>query len=527
MSRLQYLKKIESRRLIIRPVALDDTTALYEAITASRAAMEIWQPFVRGLCLETFRQRQKQHVFYWAHSTAPVFMFVVIYKKNGKIVGAAGYNKNSNQAEKCYELTYWADTRFEGKGFITEAANLLSRYALDVLQATEVVIAMKKDNKKSRLVAKRLNFDFQGEIIGEHCPWLPKNHDRNYRYGINQIGKLPPLPYYYEEHNELSMMSMALEWALKEMHHRSIIVDIAQSTLVVQTPWSTVIRLVTSEKISYYLKIPTKGLGDEAGIFQLLRDKAHAAVPIVLAKNDQLNAFLAQDLGESLRSLLKQGQGVAYLADAARDFAVLQKNSCALVQELMEMGVPYWGLDQLTQKAAELFEQKELLIADGMSLNEYQTLRDTLPSIERLCQELQAVGLPMALVQCDFHDNNIVITNNPPAVGFIDLGEIVISHPFFSIFNFINQVKKHHPDLISQNELDNCYNKYCAVWGVTPTPSLEQPLAVLWLVYEALGQYRLYQCCDTKKLTNIQKGKLSSRLKDFIKKTEIYYSFLD
>ena len=66
------------------------------------------------------------------------------------------------------------------------------------------------------------------------------------------------------------------------------------------------------------------------------------------------------------------------------------------------------------------------------------------PVIIGLCKKLDDDAIPSCIVQSDFHDNNIVIDEVSKKLTFIDLGEVVISHPFFSLVGCLEQAVRHH-----------------------------------------------------------------------------------
>ncbi len=55
-----------------------------------------------------------------------------------------------------------------------------------------------------------------------------------------------------------------------------------------------------------------------------------------------------------------------------------------------------------------------------------------LPKASILCKKLSDYSIKQTIVQPDFNDNNTLI-DNVSNITTIDLGEIVISHPFFSL----------------------------------------------------------------------------------------------
>lgn len=206
------------------------------------------------------------------------------------------------------------------------------------------------------------------------------------------------------------------------------------------------------------------------------------------------------------------------LEKAVLGFAALQKETASDIIALHQIGVPDWSLDKIPKLTAELFREKELLMTEGLTQEEYAQLGEVQNRIEQACQNLLSDHVPMTLVQCDFHDNNIVVDTKSNTVGFIDLGEVVISYPFYSIMTFMKQLRKHHDAFISENQLDALYKKYSACWSIKTSTFFQQSIELTWLIFQALGQYRLFQSCCVKKLRARQKGKLGHLLREPINK---------
>lgn len=105
-------------------------------------------------------------------------------------------------------------------------------------------------------------------------------------------------------------------------------------------------------------------------------------------------------------------------------------------------------------------------------------------------------------MQNDFHSNNILIDPNTKKITFIDLGETVITHPFFSLHTFLRQATINH----GIQELDQTYNQLQNAcfenWLELATKSqlLEWFMLAkkLWPIYSAFGTYRLMVGVDLK-----------------------------
>ena len=158
MNKIYKLKQIETPRLLIRPVQLGDEYPLNKAVNNSLEILQQWQPWAKDPSIEATRDFVQRGVFAWESGSVVDFPMVVIHKEDNKIIAASGYNDRSDVAQELYEIGYWCDVDYQGKGYVTEYANALTRYAFEALGAAKVAISMQVENEKSIAVAKRLNF---------------------------------------------------------------------------------------------------------------------------------------------------------------------------------------------------------------------------------------------------------------------------------------------------------------------------------------------------------------------------------
>lgn len=85
--------------------------------------------------------------------------FVLIYR--GAPVGKIGL-VYINWREKTTEVGYWLAQKLQGNGFISRAAQVLTGYALGVLQLEQVQIRCSEGNMRSRAIPERLGFAYDG-----------------------------------------------------------------------------------------------------------------------------------------------------------------------------------------------------------------------------------------------------------------------------------------------------------------------------------------------------------------------------
>lgn len=287
---------------------------------------------------------------------------------------------------------------------------------------------------------------------------------------------------------------------------------------VQDTPWSYVARFATTDG-DIYLKHTPALLALEAPITRLLHEQFHAAVPFVIAHDAELNCFLMKGAGKSLRESLKKQFNATLLSKAIDQFSTLQLAVADHVNIFLAIGVPDWRLNELPALYQQLLSQKDVLMADGLSAIDINNLEALQPKLVALCRQLSAYTIKPSLVQCDFHDNNILIDESQN-ITFIDLGEIVISHPFFSSITCLRQAKFHHAltdkDEAYRQLLAACFKNHLVFESKKNLLDAFAIAQVLWFMYESLAQYRLMLACEKSRFVAFQRhGKLCDALKNF------------
>lgn len=273
--------------------------------------------------------------------------------------------------------------------------------------------------------------------------------------------------------------------------------------IVVQAPWSKVTRiLATTEDV--YLKQTPPLLFLEPTIIQLLRNQLRAAVPVVIGSNDDLCCFLMKDAGQTLRSYLKSDFKPELLSQAIHQFTAIQRATENQLGSFFELGVPDWRLNQFPTLYLQLINQTDFLKSEGLTDEELNKLHDLIPTLTDQCERLSIYPIPDALVQPDFNTNNILFNPNTKKMTIIDLGEVVITHPFFSLHNFLIQAQRHHGVTEGSQIYHQLLQAFCEKWlNLAYKNQLLEVYSLvkkLWPIYGVFSFYRLMMSVDTRAL---------------------------
>ncbi len=91
-----------------------------------------------------------------------------------------GFIKVTERAEGLAEIGYWLGSEYTGKGYMSESADALSRYAKVELGFGELIAKVVKGNSNSLKVLRGVGYDVVGENPDDTSEWLLKyNPDKD------------------------------------------------------------------------------------------------------------------------------------------------------------------------------------------------------------------------------------------------------------------------------------------------------------------------------------------------------------
>ena len=163
MSFVDHLpEQLQSERLLIRVARPGDGPMLSDAIADSHAELAPWLGWVtpppspdeaEARCVaahERFLRNEDLMAFFLA-------------KETGELVGGSGLHK-ADWTLRQFEVGYWGRARFAGSGLMTEGVRALARHAIEVLGANRVFLTTDERNERSRRLAERAGFEFEGTL---------------------------------------------------------------------------------------------------------------------------------------------------------------------------------------------------------------------------------------------------------------------------------------------------------------------------------------------------------------------------
>jgi RimJ/RimL family protein N-acetyltransferase len=147
-------------RVVLRPYRESDAAALWAAVDESRQHLSAWLPWISSYrsvedALLSVRQMQAKWIL------REDLVVAILDRASGRLLGGSGLHR-IDWGIRCFEIGYWVRQSAVGHGYITEAVQVLTRFAFDVLEGNRVQIRMDVRNTRSRAVPQRLGFVHEG-----------------------------------------------------------------------------------------------------------------------------------------------------------------------------------------------------------------------------------------------------------------------------------------------------------------------------------------------------------------------------
>lgn len=311
------------------------------------------------------------------------------------------------------------------------------------------------------------------------------------------------------------MQNSHIMWAINTLKNYGYRIQNAIPEKIQSTPWSEVCRFITAQGF-VYLKMVPPGLALEAKIITVLHEQFHAAVPQIIAVDQEQHCFLMCDAGIPLHDFFKQGFQPELFIQVIQDYTTTQIMTADKVDFFLSMGVPDWRLEQLPKLYRHLIAQDELLIDDGLTRAELKALAELEPKLFLICEQLSHYAIPETLGHCDFHDKNILVNTHTHQTTIIDLGEVALTHPFFSFLNCVHRTKENFAltDSQYQHLQEACFKHWLALESSTHLFEIISIIQQCWSIHSVLGEYRLMQSVDQESFQSLHRqGRFARNLR--------------
>lgn len=164
---LEIPESFESERLLIRAPLWDDGAAINEAVRESIEELRPWMPWAQNIPTieESEAGIRRSRLQFMERKD---LRLLLVHKKTGQLVGSSGLHRIDWQARK-FEIGYWVRTSCEKQGYVAEAVNAITNFAIHELQANRIEIRCDSRNLRSAKVAERSGFTLEGILRNDKC----------------------------------------------------------------------------------------------------------------------------------------------------------------------------------------------------------------------------------------------------------------------------------------------------------------------------------------------------------------------
>ena len=152
--------KLETERLIIRPINLNDKNEIFEY--RSDAETNKYQGWIPENInnVETFIGKISKNI----DEPETWFQFVIINKENHKIIGDLGIHFFDSD-NKQVEIGCTLNKDFQNKGFATESLKRVIDYLFKKLKKHRIITSIDPENKSSIRLVERIGFRKEAHFV--------------------------------------------------------------------------------------------------------------------------------------------------------------------------------------------------------------------------------------------------------------------------------------------------------------------------------------------------------------------------
>lgn len=159
-------ERIDTDRLLLEAPRPGLGPVLNEAICESVEQLKPWMSWAQtepGL-EEAEAQIRRMHADFVSRRSLnyPIYLRAAGGSR-GQLLGCASLPRLDWKV-RSFEIGYWLRTSAQGQGYATEVVHALSRMAFETLRARRVEIRTDDNNLRSRAVAERCGFEFEGVL---------------------------------------------------------------------------------------------------------------------------------------------------------------------------------------------------------------------------------------------------------------------------------------------------------------------------------------------------------------------------
>ena len=150
---------LETARLLLRPMRIDDFGALYEIFADPKVMASFGGELFTREMMQGWLNRNLAHQAEYGYG-----LFSVIRKSDGLLIGDCGLEQMIVAGQPAAELGYDFRSDAWRQGFATEAAYAVREYAFTVLRLPRLVSQIRVGNLASKRVAEKVGMGQRADV---------------------------------------------------------------------------------------------------------------------------------------------------------------------------------------------------------------------------------------------------------------------------------------------------------------------------------------------------------------------------
>lgn len=178
-------------RLALRPFEIGWERAVYDLVLKNHDRLIPWMPWAKEPSIERTAEFVANAAEAW--QARKDLAMAIFERGENRLVGAGGLHR-INWTARTFEIGYWIDGDYEGKGLVTEMSLALTRFCFEKLEARRVEIRCDPRNRRSAAVPQRLGFEHEGTLRKIMIGPDGESVDLEIHARVDSQG-LPPLSY--------------------------------------------------------------------------------------------------------------------------------------------------------------------------------------------------------------------------------------------------------------------------------------------------------------------------------------------
>jgi RimJ/RimL family protein N-acetyltransferase len=152
----------ETQRLLIRAPRPGDGLELNTAIRETFEDLKPWMAWATAIpSVQENEARLREAAAEFAKRTN--LWLLAFHKDSGKLALSSGLH-DIDWAVPRFETGYWCRSGFQGQGYVSEAVRGITVFCFELLQAKRLSIRCDARNERSRRVAERAGFRYEGTL---------------------------------------------------------------------------------------------------------------------------------------------------------------------------------------------------------------------------------------------------------------------------------------------------------------------------------------------------------------------------